>query len=127
MKTFREIESLEKELVDPQIRKDLGRIHDLLSDEFAEFSSSGKVIRKCDVLESISKPGTTTYLLSDFKFKMLGNAYILVTYQSVTAPSQQAAYRSSVWVNEKGRWQMLHHQATVISRDKESKTLKTVF
>lgn len=34
MEIFREIESFERELVGPQIRKDGGRIEELLSDEF---------------------------------------------------------------------------------------------
>ncbi len=118
IKTFRKIESYERELIDPQIQKDLLRIRESLSNEFVEFGSSGKIIRKADVLESISDSGTTAYLLSDFKFKMLGDTYILVTYRSITVPSQKAAHRSSIWVNEKGRWQMLHHQATVIPNKK---------
>lgn len=113
MEYFREIESLERELVDPKIRMDGGRIQELLSDEFLEFGSSGKVIRKRDILSATSEPSETTYQLSDFKFKMLGEEHVLVTYLSVTS-HQQTALRSSIWIKENGRWQMLHHQSTVV-------------
>lgn len=116
MEIYREIESFERELVDPQIRKDIGRIGKLLSAEFVEFGSSGKVYRKRDVLDSFKKPGTTTYQLSEFTFKMLGEKHILVTYRSINS-SEEIARRSSIWVNEDGRWQMLHHQSTVVPSD----------
>lgn len=114
MESFREIESFERELVDPKIRKDARRIQELLSDEFVEFGSSGKMILKCDLLDSVENPDTAMYQLSDFRFKTLGDAHVLVTYRSVTPPPQQVAHRSSIWVKEKGRWKMLHHQSTVI-------------
>lgn len=113
MECFQEIESMERELVDPKTRMDSAHIQELLSDDFLEFGSSGKVIRKRDVLSAASKPSATTYQLSDFKFKMLGEEHVLVTYFSVTS-HQQAALRSSIWIKEDGRWKMLHHQATVV-------------
>ena len=113
MECFHEIESLERELVDPKIRMDNGRIQELLSDDFLEFGSSGKVIRRCDVMSAASKPNATTYQLSGFKFKMLGEEHVLVTYLSVTS-CQHIAHRSSIWVKENGRWKMLHHQSTVV-------------
>lgn len=113
MDAFREIESLEMELVDPGTRKDAARLQELLSDEFLEFGSSGVVIRKSDVLDSANTPSTTTYQLSDFKFKSLGKEHILVTYRSIKS-AREIAYRSSIWVKQNGRWQMLHHQSTVV-------------
>lgn len=110
---FQEIESFEKELVNPKTRKDPRRISELLSDDFLEFGSSGKVIRKCDVLFSAGKPETITYQLDGFDFKMLGERHVLVTYRSVTS-SQEIALRSSIWAKEHGRWKMLHHQSTVV-------------
>lgn len=113
MDTFQKIESFERELVDPTIREDAGRIAELLSDEFMEFGSSGKVIKKNDVLDAAERPGTISYQLSDFDFKMLGNTHVLVTYRSVTS-SQVVALRSSIWAKEYGGWKMMHHQSTVV-------------
>lgn len=114
MEIFREIENLERELVDPKIRKDIGRIQERLFDEFVEFGSSGRVILKSDVIADANQSRMSTYQLSDFRFKLLGDSHILVAYSSVVSPSQQVALRSSIWISENGRWQMLHHQATVV-------------
>lgn len=72
MDAFQEIESFEHELVNPKTRSNAERIAKLLADEFLEFGSSGKVIRKRDVLDAAEKLGTMTYQLDDFNFKMLG-------------------------------------------------------
>jgi hypothetical protein len=116
MEIYREIESFERELVDPEIRKDSERIAELLSAEFMEFGSSGKVYRKRDVLDSAKRPGSATYQLSGFAFKKLGDKHILVMYQSINSYNE-IALRSSIWVNENGSWQMLHHQSTVVPSD----------
>ena len=113
MEVFEQIESFERELVSLEVRKDTKRISELLSDEFQEFGSSGGVIRKRDVLDAAEKPGTMTYQLDDFNFKALGEAYLLVTYRSVTS-SHVVAHRSSIWAKESGHWKMLHHQSTVV-------------
>lgn len=113
MDAFQEIESFEKELVNPKTRRNTRRISELLSDNFLEFGSSGKVIRKRDVLASAEAPQTTTYQLDDFDFRMLGKAHVLVTYRSVTS-SREVALRSSIWAKEGGRWKMLHHQSTIV-------------
>lgn len=113
MEAFKQIESFERELVSMDVRKDTKRISELLSDEFQEFGSSGGVIRKHDVVDAAENPGTTMYQLDGFNFKALGEAYILVTYRSVTS-SHAVAHRSSIWANEFGRWRMLHHQSTLV-------------
>lgn len=113
IEVFKEIESLELELVDPQARIDPGRIGELLSDDFQEFGSSGKIILKRDVLDATKEAGAVTYQLYDFKFRMLRETCVLVTYRSVTS-SHVVALRSSIWVKGTERWQMLHHQSTVV-------------
>lgn len=114
MDAFQEIESFERELVNPKTRSNAERIAKLLADEFLEFGSSGKVIRKRDVLDAAEKLGTMTFQLDDFNFKMLGESHVLVTYRSVTS-SRAIAHRSSIWVKEYGSWKMLHHQSTVVT------------
>ncbi|WP_353979664.1 nuclear transport factor 2 family protein [Salinicola endophyticus] len=110
---FREIESLEMELVDPSTQKNAARLQELLSDDFLEFGSSGMVIRKRDVVDSTNTSSTATYQLSDFEFKPLGGEHVLVTYRSVKS-ARELAYRSSIWAKRNGRWQILHHQSTIV-------------
>ena len=116
MDAFQEIKSLEMELVDLPSGEKASRLQELLADEFLEFASSGMVIRKRNIMECIHTPGTATYQLSDFEFKFLGDEHILVTYRSVKS-AREIAYRSSIWVKQEGRWQMLHHQSTVVPGD----------
>tara|TARA_R110002049_G_scaffold233475_1_gene406787 strand:+ start:1230 stop:1580 length:351 start_codon:yes stop_codon:yes gene_type:complete len=104
------LESQEKELVSSDVRKDRARMEELLADDFQEYGSSGRVFQKLDVLDA---PGVgATYKLSDFTFRDLAQGVTLVRYRSVT--SSQTAMRSSIWVQASNRWQLLHHQATVV-------------
>jgi hypothetical protein len=104
------LESLERELVSPSTRKDSTRINELLADEFTEYGSSGKVFRKSDILSSVET--AADYALSNFTFSDLAAGITLVKYKSIV--SGQAALRSSIWVQNKGAWQLFHHQATVV-------------
>lgn len=114
MDAFQEIEFFERELVNPITRSNAERISELLADGFLEFGSSGRVIRKRDVLDAAEKPGTVTYRLDNFNFKILGESHVLVTYRSVTS-SGVLAHRSSIWVKKYESWKLLHHQSTVVA------------
>ncbi len=50
---FDSIISLEKLLLEPTTRSSITKLQKLLHDEFTEFSSSGKVYNKQDILESL--------------------------------------------------------------------------
>lgn len=101
---------LEMELVSHSARGSAERINELLSEDFEEFGSSGKVITKADVLKADGS--LPEYELSDFSVQILGENAALVKYRAST--TGQNSYRSSVWVNYGNRWQMLHHQSTVV-------------
>lgn len=104
------LESLERELVSPSTRKDWTRMKELLADDFIEYGSSGKVFQKSDVLGSLDTGAD--YTLSNFTFSDLAEDVTLVKYKSIV--SGQTALRSSIWVQIRGAWQLLHHQATVV-------------
>ena len=112
MDEYSKIKSLELELVNPDARKDVRRLNELISDEFEEFGSSGVIYRKQDILSFLPQEEPVKYELSDFTFKRLSEGCILVKYRSVI--SGKHTFRSSIWINDNGSWQMLHHQATVI-------------
>ena len=112
MEEYDEINSLELELVNPETRKNVARLNELISDDFEEFGSSRKVYRKQDILNSLPFSDSVGYDLSGFTFKELSSDCVLVKYESVV--SGLHARRSSIWVKKEGQWQMLHHQSTVI-------------
>lgn len=112
MDEYELLQELELELVQSATRRNVTRLSELLDDGFEEFSSSGKCYRKQDVLGSLPKENKVDYKLSNFEFKTLSKDCVLVKYTSTS--NNSVALRSSIWINNSGNWQMLHHQATVV-------------
>jgi hypothetical protein len=108
-----ELEELEMELLDPESRKDASRMGQLLSDDFIEFGSSGRVYEKGMLVAMIAKEEHAKVLIRDFSVRELSANVALVTYRTVGQAGQEAR-RSSVWVTENGKWQMVFHQGTRI-------------
>ena len=79
MPDFDKLRTLELELIHPQVRKNIKRIDELIADEFEEFSSSGRIFLKQDMLRHISNE-SIVYELSDFSFRELSNECVLVKY-----------------------------------------------
>lgn len=101
------------ELLDPESRKDASRMGQLLSDDFIEFGSSGRVYEKGMLVAMIASEEHAKILIRDFSVRELSSNVALVTYRTVGQAGQEAR-RSSVWVTENGKWQMVFHQGTRI-------------
>ena len=112
MDDFTEIKQLEIELADPETRKDVDRLDLLISEDFEEFGSSGKSYKKKDILKILPNSDTVEYEMSDFRFKTLSEDSVLVKYKY--ASPKIGTFRSSIWIRVSGKWQLLHHQSTVI-------------
>lgn len=113
MDMARTLINFEMELVSPPVRANPDRLNELIAEDFEEFGSSGKVITKADVLKADGQ--IPAYDLSDFSVRYLGDRAALVKYRA-RAPGH-SSYRSSIWVSLESRWQLLHHQFTVVPRD----------
>jgi hypothetical protein len=88
----------------------------LLHEDFHEFGASGVVWDResiLDMMEEEAAEGRVDIKAEDLVTSALGPGVVLVTYDSVT-PTRRA-HRSSVWVRERGRWQVRHHQGTVVA------------
>jgi len=109
--TFKLIHELEIELSKPQTRSNPQRLSALLHDEFKEIGASGRTYKKADVLRE-SPSNNNLYQLSDFSFKTLSSDCILIEYQSIS--NGVTALRSSIWIKENNKWQILHHHGTVV-------------
>lgn len=105
--------NLEMELVRPSTRANVERMNELIAEDFEEFGSSGDVITKKDVLRGGGP--LPRYELSTFSVHELGERAALVKYRA-SIPGQMS-YRSSVWVRRGNRWQMFHHQSTLVPGD----------
>ena len=111
MKDFELIESFERELANFESRENISRFEELIADDFEEFGSSGRVLGKSDILDSLKGKADKAYKLSNFRFRQLSRNYILVRYYSECGG--RFAHRSSIWMKLDGDWRMIHHQATV--------------
>ena len=104
--------ALEKQLLDPAVRRDRAAVERLLAEEFAEVGRSGKTYDREAVLDLLaSEAPLTGSAIRDFKATALGANSAFATYTSVV--DGKSAHRVSVWMYREGRWQMLYHQGTL--------------
>jgi hypothetical protein len=91
----------------------------LLTDDFVEFGSSGRVFTKQETMVELAAESPTQVDIADFEVRPLAARVALVTYRSIASsgPGETAteARRSSIWVNSDDAWQMTFHQGTRIS------------
>jgi len=110
---FDELHELEMEMLDPGARGDPERLGDLLRDDFIEFGSSGRVYEKRMLIDMLSSEEHVPVLIRDFAIRELAPETALINYRSVGQAGQEAR-RSSIWIKDNGRWQMVFHQGTRI-------------
>lgn len=110
-----ELQRLEERLLVPDVRKST-QLTELLSDDFIEFGSSGRVYTKEDLVAALQAESPVTQTTSDFKVASLAPNVALLTYK-IRRDGQPPVHtlRSSIWVRSRGRWQMVFHQGTVTS------------
>ncbi|WP_454851615.1 nuclear transport factor 2 family protein [Rhizobium binxianense] len=108
---------LEERLFQPEVRHSRQELENLLSREFREIGSSGRLYTFSDTIEGLlaeSPDGSSR--AEDFELQMLADGLALVTYRSVRslfAGGQKQNRRSSIWrLETDGQWRMLFHQGT---------------
>lgn len=104
------LEALERQLLDPELRKSQQFLESVLADDFKEFGASGRVYDRRKVIESLLKETPSERSLTDFQAIALGPNVILATYRATEGDS--ASLRSSIWVLRESRWTMTFHQGT---------------
>lgn len=113
-----EIKYLEEKLLKPDVRKSTEEMDELLSDDFFEFGSSGRVYNKAQVISSLRNEPVSAISIENFKAGMLADGVVHVTYTAVKSGAdgekESRSLRSSIWVNTNGRWRILFHQGTLV-------------
>jgi hypothetical protein len=111
------LRDLELQLLEPQVRRDPGALSALLTDDFREFGSSGRVYTRIEILSALQPESSPPrFSISDFAVRFPAEGVALVTYRAVSSEaSRPDSWRSSVWVTRGGRWQILFHQGTRVS------------
>ena len=108
--------SLEKRLLSEQARSSRTELDALLSDDFIEFGKSGKIFNKDDILNSLPKEVRLNIQAKDFKFYLLSDDILQLTYKSSSRTGHGKtvhALRSSIWKKYPSGWKMEFHQGTV--------------
>lgn len=103
-------------MLQPDVRKSVEELKRLLTDDFIEFGSSGRVYTKQQVLEELPMSPELEMTLIDFNAKLLASDVALTTYRvlrrSNDAKDEKYSLRSSLWKLNDGKWQILFHQGT---------------
>lgn len=104
------VESLERELLRPETRADLGRTGVLLHPDFTEIGSSGRIWTRDAVMMALEENPGAPAELELLGADRLGEGAILLTYRSSTRTG--SALRSSLWVLDGTQWRLRFHQGT---------------
>ena len=101
---------LEEKLLQPEIRTSPEELRNLLSNDFFEFGSSGKVLYN-DGIDG-DGIGVVKMTLSNFEIHQLSTKAVLTTYRIFNEVKMQHTLRSSIWRFSDGQWKMFFHQGT---------------
>ena len=104
------VESLERELLQPETRADLGRTAVLLHPDFTEIGSSGRIWTRDAMMMALEDNPGGPVELELLGADRLGEKTVLLTYRSHTR--EGSALRSSLWVLEGAQWRLRFHQGT---------------
>ena len=110
------IEQLEKELLQPEVRRSPDKLDRLLADDFLEFGASGKRYTKQDALRLLPQSDGTEYEVAGFETRQIGPDVVLLTYRTVVRDRDTgrttSTLRSSLWRRRDDGWQLVFHQGT---------------
>ena len=104
------VESLERELLLPETRADLGRLGVLLHPDFTEIGSSGRLWTRDELMMELEESPDSTAELELLAADRLGDTAVLLTYRSHSRAG--TVLRSSLWVLDGAQWRLRFHQGT---------------
>lgn len=105
------LHTLEERLLHPERETDANDLNTLLTPEFKEFCTSGRIYNVDQLMDALTSSAPRIATMSHFYVTPLGEDSALTTYHISTATS--TSHHSSVWVRRGGGWQMLFHQGTI--------------
>ena len=115
-----EFRQLEERLLQPELRRSPQLLATLLADDFIEFGSSGRIFDKSQAIAVLQHEVTDKFTLTDFQTKVLAADVVLTTYQTARHSDETdqitTSLRSSIWKFLEGRWQVVFHQRTALSK-----------
>lgn len=110
----------ELELLTPSVRRDPDRVGALLTEDFVEFGSSGRVWTRDAILDHLAKEVFSPPVIEDFACQPIAKDVVLVTYRAIRGDEEtgqrSTTLRSSIWLKKAGQWRMRFHQGTRAER-----------
>ncbi len=103
-----EIREAEEKLLTASVRSSPEALDRLISDQFVEFGSSGRVYKKDDIVAMTLAEPNVTVSVTDFHVLPVAPDVALATYRT------GRSLRSSLWRREGETWQIVFHQGTPI-------------
>ena len=110
---------LENSLLQNEVRTSAQKIEGILSENFYEFCSSGKVYeyKKGDTFSMTYD--SCPWEISEFQIEVLSEDCVLATYKLLkndeVIDSKKYSLRSSIWKSFDTQWKMIFHQGTPIA------------
>ncbi|MDE1992838.1 MAG: DUF4440 domain-containing protein [Rhizobiaceae bacterium] len=113
------LKELEQRLFDPAIRSSREELTKLLSVDFREIGSSGRIFGFEEIVAALAEPETEAVRsLEDFTLQGLADNLALATYRATRVQPGNTTvrtFRSSLWRrDDDGLWRMVFHQGTPI-------------
>lgn len=97
-------------------RRDPARLGALLAADFREVGASGTVYTRAEVVAVVAADSPAEddeIAVTDLRGRLLAPGLVMVTYRAESAGRH--THRTSLWRRaETGRWEMFHHQGTLI-------------
>ncbi|MFH5880108.1 RNase H family protein [Arthrobacter sp. NA-172] len=101
---------LERELLRPEVREDLGRTGILLHPDFTEIGSSGRFWSRDELMMAMEEDPRQAEEIEVISADRISNNTVLLSYRSYGRAG--SALRSSIWLLDDGRWRLRFHQST---------------
>ncbi|MFZ0393930.1 MAG: nuclear transport factor 2 family protein [Terracidiphilus sp.] len=116
-RTALHLRRLEESLLSPAVRRDGERLRAMLTEDFLEFGSSGRVWTRKSIIELLAtEKNFFPPAIEDFQCAMLTDKVALVTYRTLRNDGKSGesleSLRSSIWTRRDGEWRMRFHQGT---------------
>jgi len=110
------IRSLEEALLDPAVRRNRVAVEKLLTEDFLEFGSSGRVWTRGQIIELLANETFEPVRIEEFACVLLAETVALATYRALRSDSTNqsgvSSLRSSIWIGLSGVWRCRFHQGT---------------
>jgi ribonuclease HI len=104
------VEGLERELLRPDTRADIGRTGVLLHPEFTEIGTSGRLWTRDSMMMALEESPGGGAELDVISADRVGAEAVLLTYRSKGRTG--SSLRSSLWVLDGTQWRLRFHQGT---------------